>query len=129
MQSQDTNTAGVVGQVIQCKREDGVLSVKVRFRNNSDKESRFYILPDTNYEKVYIAAASKKYFILKDSQGAYLAPAPDYTCGLPGVCARLGPGNSYTWWAKFPAPAADVKKVNLMTPSSPPFEDIPIVDK
>ena len=129
IQSQDMNTAGVVGEVIQCKRSEGVLSIKVRFRNNSSKEARMFIVPDSSYEKVYVTATSKKYFILKDSEGAYLTPAADYACGLPGVCARLGPGDSYTWWAKFPAPAADAKKLNLITPAGPPFEDIPITDK
>ena len=129
IQSQDMNTAGVVGEVIQCRRAEGVLSIRVRFRNNSSKEARVYVVDSTEYEKVYVTAASKKYFILKDSEGTYLTPAADYNCGGRGVCARLGPGDTYTWWAKFPAPAADAKKLNLITPAGPPFEDIPITDK
>ncbi len=129
IQSQDMNTAGVVGEVIQCRRAEGVLSIKVRFRNNSSKEASMFIVPSSSYEKVYVTATGKKYFILKDSEGAYLTPAADYACGLPGVCARLGPGDTYTWWAKFPAPATDAKKLNLITPAGTPFEDIPITDK
>ena len=129
IQSQDMNTAGVVGEVIQCKRSEGVLSIKVRLRNNSTKEARVYLVSGSSYEKIYVTATGKKYFILKDSEGEYLTPAADYACGVPGVCARLGPGDSYTWWAKFPAPATDVRKLNLMTPAGPPFEDIPITDK
>jgi hypothetical protein len=129
IQSQDMNTSGVVGEVIQCRRAEGVLSIRVRFRNNSNKEARVYVVDNSEFEKVYATAANKKYFILKDSEGNYLTPAPDYNCGGRGVCAKLAPGDTYTWWAKFPAPGTDVKKLNLMTPAGPPFEDIPITDK
>jgi hypothetical protein len=129
IQSQDMNTAGVVGEVVQCKRAEGVLSIRVRFRNNSNKEAKVYIVDNSEFEKIYVTAANKKYFILKDAEGTYLTPAADYNCGGRGVCAKLGPGDTYTWWAKFPAPGTDVKKLNLITPAGPPFEDIPITDK
>jgi Cytochrome oxidase complex assembly protein 1 len=130
IQSQDTNVPGVVGELIQCRRSDGVLSVKIRFHNTSGTYVRFYVIgPSGSYEKFYVAAASKKYFILKDSDGTYLAPGSDYSCGEPGVCEKLAAGQSNTWWAKFPAPSAGVTKVDLFTPVTPPFEDIPITDK
>ncbi|MGZ4732314.1 MAG: cytochrome c oxidase assembly factor Coa1 family protein [Terriglobales bacterium] len=129
IQSQDMNTAGVVGEVIQCRRAEGVLSIRVRLRNNSSKEAKVYLVENSEYERIYVTAANKKYFILKDAEGTYLTPAADYNCGGRGVCARLGPGDTYTWWAKFPAPATDAKKLNLITPAGPPFEDIPITDK
>lgn len=130
IQTQDTNTSGVVGELTQCKRSDGVLSVKVRFHNTSAKPVEFTVLSGgSNYEKVYVTAANKKYLILKDSENSYLTSQADYSCGGPAVCARLGPGDSFNWWAKFPAPAADVKKINLMIPVGAPFEDVPITDK
>jgi len=129
IQSQDMNTAGVVGEVVQCRRAEGVLSIRVRFRNNSSKEAKVYVVDNSEFEKIYVTAASKKYFILKDSEGTYLTPAADYNCGGRGVCAKLASGDTYTWWAKFPAPPTDVKKLNLVTPAGPPFEDIPITDK
>lgn len=129
IQSQDTNSPGVVGELIQCKRSGGVLSVKIRFHNTSGAPVGFYVLgPNISYEKFYVTAASKKYFILKDSDGTYLAPGSDYSCGMPGVCEKLAAGQSNTWWAKFPAPSADVMKVELFTPVTPPFDDIPITD-
>ena len=115
--------------MIQCRRAEGVLSIRVRFRNNSSKEAKVYVVDNSEFEKIYVTAASKKYFILKDSEGTYLTPAADYNCGGRGVCAKLAPGDTYTWWAKFPAPPTDVKKLNLVTPAGPPFEDIPITDK
>jgi hypothetical protein len=125
IQSQDTNTPGVVGELIDCKRADGVLTIKVRFRNTSDKRIEFPLLAGRLYEQFYVTAASKKYFILKDSEGTYLTTQTD-SFGTLGV--RLEPGQSFVWWAKYPAPPAEIKKVNLLTPIAPPFEDIPITD-
>jgi hypothetical protein len=129
IQSQDTNTQGVVGELIQCSRSGGVLTVKIRYRNTTAAGMGFYALgPNISYDKYYLAAANKKYFILKDADGTELAPGGDYSCGMPGVCEKLGPGQSNTWWAKFPAPSADVTKLDLFTPVTPPFEGIPITD-
>jgi Cytochrome oxidase complex assembly protein 1 len=129
IQSQDTNIPGVAGELIQCRRSDGVLSIKIRFHNTSGTYVRFLVATNGSYDKFYVAAASKKYFILKDSDGAYLAPGGDYSCGDPGVCEKLQAGQSNTWWAKFPAPPASVTKVDVFTTIAPPFEDIPITDK
>jgi hypothetical protein len=127
IQSEDTNTPGVVGELIQCSRSDGVLSVKIRFHNTTGTPVNFYVLgTNISYDRFYLAAASKKYFILKDSAGTELAPGGDYSCGMPGVCEKLPAGQSNTWWAKFPAPSADVTKLDLFTPVTPPFEGIPI---
>jgi hypothetical protein len=129
IQSQDTSTAGVTGELIQCKRSGGVLSVKIRFHNTTGAGIGFYALgPNSSYDKYYLAAANKKYFILKDTDGTYLAPGFNWDCGMSGVCEKLGPGQSITWWAKFPAPSADVTKLDLFTPVTPPFEDVPIAD-
>jgi len=129
IQSQDTNTQGVVGELIQCSRSNGVLSVKIRFHNTTSAGVSFYALgPNIEYTRYYLAAENKKYFILKDTDGTYLAPGGDFSCGMPGVCEKLGPGQSNTWWAKFPAPSADVTKLDLFTPVTPPFEGIQITD-
>jgi len=129
IQSQDTNTAGVTGELIQCRRSGGVLSVKIRFHNTTSTAVSFYVVaPNTSYDRFYLSAASKKYFILKDADGTDLAPGFNWDCGMSGVCEKLGPGQSITWWAKFPAPSADVTKLDLFTPVTPPFEDVPIAD-
>jgi len=129
IQSQDTATQGVVGELVQCRRSGGVLTVKIGFHNTTGAGISFYALPpDTSYDKYYFVAGNKKYFILKDTDGTYLAPAGNWNCGALGVCEKPAPGQSITWWAKFPAPPADVTKLDLFTPVTPPFEDIPITD-
>src|SRR6202521_2794250 len=42
IQTQETNTQSVVADLTECKRKDGVLSVKVSFRNTSGGGGRFY---------------------------------------------------------------------------------------
>jgi hypothetical protein len=130
IRSQNSNTPGVVGELIQCTRSGDVLNVKIRFRNTTGDTSNFYVLaPSTEYDRFYFTAGTKKYSIAKDSDGTYLAPKPDYSCGMPGVCQKLAPGQSGIWWAKFVAPPANVTKLDLITPVMPPLEDIPITEK
>jgi hypothetical protein len=101
IKSGDTNTAGIAPDVTECTRKDGVLSVKVRFRNTTNAGKHLGIIDSRNYEKYYLTAGSKKYFILKDSEGTYLTPQGD---GFGSLGADLDAGGQYTWWAKFPAP-------------------------
>lgn len=122
----DTNTAGVTAEVTECQRKEGVLSVKVRFRNTGSQEIKLDLINSRDYEKFYVTAGSKKYFILKDSEGTYLTPQAD---GLGYLSVRLQPGGQYTWWAKYPAAPPEVKAVALYMPVAPPLEDIPVSDK
>ena len=126
IQSQDANQAGVVAELTECKRADGVLTVKVRFRNTGSQQVPLSVIDARDYEKFYVTAGSKKYFILKDSEGTYLTPNAS-SFGNLGV--DLAPGQGWQWWAKFPAPPADVTKITLVTPITPPFDDVPISDK
>lgn len=121
--SGDTNIAGIVAEVTQCARAEGVLSLKLRFRNTSPAAKNVSIVSGRNFESFYLSAGSKKYFVLKDTDGTYLMPRTD---GFGYLSAGIDPGGQYTWWAKFPAPPDDVKTVTLYTPLGAPIEDIPI---
>jgi hypothetical protein len=119
LQTQETTYPGVVAELTECRRKEGVLNIKMRFRNTSDKQVLLTIFRK-NAEKHYVTAKNKKYFILKDSEGEYVAE--DFADWLPA-------GGSHTWWAKYPAPPADIKKITLITPLTTPFEDVPITDQ
>jgi hypothetical protein len=67
-------------------------------------------------------ADNKKYFVLTDSEKQ---PLWGKTTGNES----LAPGQSYRWWAKFPAPPAAVKSISLLTPVASPFDDVPISDQ
>jgi hypothetical protein len=122
----DTNTTGIVAEVTECNRKEGVLSVKVRLRNTGSAGKHVDIFQSRNYESYYLSAANKKYFMLKDSEGTYLTPKAD---GMGGLGVDVAAGGQYTWWAKFPAPPAEVKAVTLYTPLAAPLEDVPVMDK
>ncbi len=122
IQSQDSNIAGVISEIIQCRRREGVLDIRLRFVNASDKEASFSV---SGYDAYYVTAGSKKYFILRDAEKNPLATS----LGIHNVITvKLAKGASYTWWARYPAPPADVKKVNFFNPLTPPFDDLPIAD-
>jgi hypothetical protein len=123
--STDTNTSGVSADVVECKRKEGVLTLKIRLKNGNAGESKIDVIRNRNYDAYYLTAGSKKYFILRDSEKTPLAPETDPS---GGVTARMPAGGTYTWWAKFPAPPADVKSVNVYTPIAPPIDDVPISD-
>jgi len=124
--TQDTNITGVVAEVTECTRKDGVLSLKVRFRNTGSEKKELKLIENRDYEKYYVSAGSKKYFILKDSEGTYLTPQAS---SFGGLDVKLDPSGQYTWWAKYPAPPADVKTVTLYMKVAAPFEDIPVADQ
>jgi hypothetical protein len=128
IQTQETNQEGLVAEFTECRRSENVLTIKVRFRNTSTKPSHLkftnWNAPGDN-EKFYVTAGNKKYFMLKDSEGTYLS---SNSASNPAEL-NLEPGQTFLWWAKYPAPSADVKKINFMMPVTPPFEDVPITDK
>src|SRR4029079_12081395 len=69
IQSQDTNIGGIVSEIIQCKRKNGVLTIKMRLRNTGDKKKGVSITDGgAAYDKYYLTAGDKKYFILRDSE-------------------------------------------------------------
>jgi hypothetical protein len=125
IQSQDTNESGVVAEITQCKRKDGVLTIKMRLRNTSQQDIRVHVIESRGYDEYYVTAGDKKYFILKDTENVPLAPQTD---GGGSLTPKIDKGGTYTWWAKYPAPPADVKSVSYYTSISAPFEDIPITD-
>ncbi len=127
IQSQDTNVTGVVAELTECTRKDGVLSIKVRLRNTSAEKAQFRVIQARDYAKFYLTAENKKYFILTDSEKVQLATQPETYDG--SLDANMAPGGSYQWWAKYPAPPASVKTLTFYTPWGPPFDDVPIADK
>ena len=125
IQSQDTNIGGLVADITQCKRKDGVLTLKVRLRNTSGKKASIHFTDGYNaYDKYYLTAGDKKYFILRDSEGVPLAT--DAGGGYTNI--DIDKDGSYTWWAKYPAPPAEVTSVSFYAAFAPPFEDVPITD-
>jgi hypothetical protein len=123
--SQETNFQNVVAEVTQCQREEGVLTIRLRFRNTgSSPIEPTLVQGGGGYEAYYVTGGSKKYFVLRDSEKTPLASPTLYGNVKPTIPAN----GSFIFWAKFPAPPNDVKKITLVTPVAPPFDNLPITD-
>ncbi|HTO88207.1 MAG TPA: hypothetical protein VMR54_11865 [Thermoanaerobaculia bacterium] len=119
----DTNVAGLVAEFIECKVKEGVLSVKIRLRNTGNAKVNVAVVQDRAFDRCYVTAGSKKYFVLRDSEDVPLAPALNV---FGKVETDIEKGGSWTWWAKYPAPPDSETKINYIWPLGAPFEDVPI---
>lgn len=126
LQVQETNEADVVAEFIECKRKEGVLTIKIRFRNTGSTSAYFSLFDNSAYDELYVTAEDKKYFVLRDEERTPLAPATD---PIGTMRVSIKPGGIWLWWAKYPAPPAEVKKINYVWTLGAPFEDIPITDQ
>ena len=122
--SQPSNWPGVVVDVTEFRRKGSTLTARVVLRNQGSAEAE----PDVHYDEVYVMdlGAGKKYEVLKDEKGTYIAALRSGWNNR--WYQKLAPGESYTLWMKFPAPPPDVKAVTLQIPGLPPFEDLAIQD-
>ena len=127
IQSQDINAPGFTADIIEAKRSDGMLSIKVRLKNTGTTAAEVKIYAHAKLEAFYVQAEGKKYFVLHDSEKVALATTSDSYDGT--LSPTVAPGGSFTWWAKFPAPPANVKKFSFYWPLGSPFDDVPITDK
>ena len=122
--SQETNWQGVVAEITEFRRKGNTLTVRLRLRNQATEP----IQTEMRWDETYLmdAAGGKKYQVLQDETGSHIASLN------PGWKERwydkVPPGQSFTVWAKFPAPPAEVKTMTLQIPGVPPFEDLPIQD-
>jgi hypothetical protein len=126
LQVQETNFEGITAEVTEVSRKEGVLTVKVRYRNTGTKAMHVYIVGGSeDVNKFYVTSGNNKMLPLRDSQKIPVM-TPGNTVGTVG--ANINPGSSFLFWGKYPAPPASVKKVTYMTPHAPPFEDLPITE-
>lgn len=110
-------------ELYECKRKQGVLTVKVRFRATAKTEIE---LP---YDETYVidVGSGKKYAVLRDSDKNVIASTSKYTTG-DKIKESIGAGDTFNAWWKFPAPPAATTKITFALPNSEPFEDVAITD-
>ncbi|BCW92377.1 MAG: hypothetical protein ACOY7U_00655 [Acidobacteriota bacterium] len=109
-------------ELYECKRKQGVLTVKVRFKATADTKIE---LPH-NQTYVVDVGAGKKYEILRDSDKNAIATRSEHYGDRALV--YLKSGETFTAWWKFPAPPASTTQVTVSLPGCEPFEDVPISD-
>ncbi|MGO8866397.1 MAG: hypothetical protein ACLQME_07850 [Alphaproteobacteria bacterium] len=126
-EAQELNgVSGVVAEIVRCKRDNGVLEIRMRLRNTGDVDVSLTLIPNGARDGYYVVAGKKKYFVLKDSDGTPLGTPVNASDNR--VIATIPKGGSYVMFAKYPAPPDDQKKVDYYTPLTLPFEGIPITD-
>ena len=122
--SSQESTTGAMAEITEFRRKGNTLTAKVRYANRGTSDSK----QDISWSSVYLldTGAGKKYEVLKDEKGAYIATL---TQGWNEKWwDTVKPGESRTIWMKFPAPPPEVKAITLQIPGAPPFEDVPIQD-
>ena len=124
--SRELDVEGVMAEVIESARKDGVLTVRVRFRNNGEKPAKLSLVDAQGYVHTYIAAGDTKYPLIRDDRGNQVATPRDGGGWLEPI---IKPKATWSWWGKFPAPPADRKTYSLYLKVGPPIDDIPIIDK
>ena len=121
---EETRWPGVVAEVTEFRRKGNTLTAKVRLRNQGTAPATVEILLPEVY--VMDAAAGKKYSVLKDDTGTFIAALH------PGWKDRwydpVQPGQEVVIWMKLPAPPPEVKAVTFQVPGVPPFDDLAIQD-
>lgn len=124
--TRELDAEGVVAEVTESDRQDGVLTVRVRFRNTGDKPVKLSLVDSQGYVHTYMVSGDTKYPLLRDSSGKEVATPRD---GGGWLQPSIKPKATWTWWGKFRAPPEERKSYSLYLKVGPPIDNIPIVDK
>ena len=119
--SHNTNWSGVVADVTEFRRKGNILTALVRLRNTLT-DGHTIVQFDIGGVYLMDEAGAKKYEVLKDEKGDYIASST-------GLFTEGVGGEGITLWMKFPAPPLETKTATLAVPQIPPFEDLPIQDQ
>ncbi len=123
---------GVEVDLIRAKIGGKVLSAVFAFRNTGSSSSDItYKIEDVHYID---NTESKKYQVLKDEKGAWLAGPINYFKqyikgkweNFPATHVHLSEGEKKIVWYKFPAPPEGVSSIQINLPEISPFDDVEI---
>lgn len=129
--SVESNVAGVTIDLMTLERKGNVLSLKWAVRNTGDKDAGVKFALTGQEVTTYLVDEENgtKYFVLTDKEGKVVASENDYTGSSYGVSETVETGETKRFWAKFPAPPAEVKAITVMFTEAEPFEEVAITDK
>jgi hypothetical protein len=125
---QDHEVEGVEVALLEVKRGSGnTVTIKWQYRNKTNEKKPLNHGANMGMDSYrfaqdvyFLDSSQKKYVVLKDAQGIPQAAKHDQFA----FALNLAPKQTVNTWAKFPAPPADVEKVNVYLPGAPPFEDV-----
>ena len=130
--SADTNWGGVSLDLMSVERKGSVLTVKWAVHNTGDKgvDVSFGLVGEHVTTYVVDEDSGTKYYALTDQEGHLVASQHIYLGrDTSGISEKVAAGETKRYWAKFPAPPAEVKAVTLFFAETEPLEETPITDK
>jgi hypothetical protein len=130
--SVETNWPGVALDLVSVERKGSVLTVKwaVHNRGAAQQEVKFALTGKEVTTYVVDEESGTKYYVLTDKEKHSVASMHEYLGGDTwGTSEYIPAGESRRYWAKFPAPPAEVKTVTLFFTKAEPFEEVPITDR
>lgn len=128
LQTQMSLDGGLEVDLLRAKAQNNILTIVAAYRNNgSGKAQLEYPVSEVYYID---DQAQKKYHVLKDDQGKWIA-APVNNHGNIGVVGRdwgldIPPGGKQVVWFKFPAPEETASSITLSLPNVTPFDPVTI---
>ncbi|MCP5104342.1 MAG: hypothetical protein GY950_13220, partial [bacterium] len=115
---------GVEVDLTKITVKNNVVTVKLKFRNTGTVKHSMQI----GYRDCYIMdeANQKKYYVLKDSDGLYIAGPQHDQSGGGRFWFSVDPGKSKNMWLKFPEPADNPETISISIPGVAPFDEVEI---
>jgi hypothetical protein len=110
--------------VVKAKVTDNVLTIAIKIRNDSGSGVRFEGVIDNTY--YIVKSESKKYHVLRDSSGKWLADPLKYGANSAWYDMRINGGGTGLIWMKFPAPPESETTVDLSVHKVVPFDGLAI---
>ncbi len=122
IQTQPSTDANFEISLLRAGIRDSVMTIQIVIKNVSSEEREYKFFAKDVY--MTDAKAKKKYYLLKDTQGHYIAgPMTNwYQGGLFSV--TLAPKAKAIFWGKFPAPPTTTESVDIYIPWALPFEAV-----
>ncbi len=125
IQTQLSSDGNLEASLIDAKVKRGVLTVKVILKNPSSNHAKIKF----NYHSVFYTDVQekKKYYVLKDADGSYIA-GPKYDRDGGGrFWFNIKSGEKKIIWMKFPAPLEATQYIDIFIPGILPFEEVNIL--
>lgn len=118
IQSHTVPGTGLVAVLHDVDVEKDALSVRFRFFNDGAEPVTLAIDPATDYETFYVEVDGEKRFILRNDDGSLQAKK--------SMDRDLAPGSMESWWARFPALPPEAESFDVVIPTAPRFEAVPV---
>lgn len=115
LQTRGIPGTSLVAVLHRTELDDGVVTARLRFYNEGQAPAHLTIDP-TGEEAFVLKVGTEEYPILRNEDGE--PEAKD------ALSLELEPGEMETWWAKFPAPPAGTRWIDLEIPPAATFRDV-----